>query len=721
MSAVQVGTDIPLRYNQPVSHRLSILGEPSAEMAGWTPRSERSRPPAGYSWFNPTGADPAQNVMAPAPAGLVAFCDVWATPGLVRIAFMAVRPDHRGEGLARTLAQAVYDTWPDAKVHWGKLMQEATGHLYGWFQQHYPDRTIGGSRYYTLATASGHLPGGVSATAAQPGVFYHATGYRSWPLIKQHGLRPLAEGGVVWLFPELEPALRFSESYDSAHGVPSAVGGGCVVVLRDPPGVHPYEGGIPGAWVSDAPVGPEHVYDIIRPQDRAHYAKTADMEHRPSEGPPAHDLLGEDAEGEQIAPPDIYEHPERYTFGFREMLPETARTLRDCRGRPDAQISVHRAQPPGMGLRTGDWVSLSKAYAEYDLRSEPTLDRVVETYRVPARDVRWAGDDLMEWGYFGSPIRGRTARVASMLDLYHRTTPEAARAISERGFQQGLENTGDLYFSTFRGDEPNAQGAGYGEGVVHVRVPASMAELDDEFPSGERHYRVAWRDLRPEHYVKAKQAARKEHSPMCPSPEHRTAAWRRTADADTAGVMICLKPPQKAVDAISSLPDFSEDPDDMHLTLAYLGSVEEAGGEMGRERVYRACYDFALHSGHLGLTGRVNGFGAFLNDGESAVVALWDMPGVGAFRADLVAYLGDHGVYVNSEHDFIPHTTLNYSEDPAVPTDLPDDNPQAVHFTSVWIAWGDEEWQEVALTGLGLPRASGLVEGWPMAIARSRA
>ena len=84
-----------------------------------------------------------------------------------------------------------------------------------------------------------------------------------------------------------------------------------------------------------------------------------------------------------------------------------------------------------------------------------------------------------------------------MLDLYHRTTPEAAAQILATGRMDSRENTREAYFSTRR--EGHAEG--YGEGVVHLRIPRYLAELEDEFPDGEQHYRVMVADLRPEHFI----------------------------------------------------------------------------------------------------------------------------------------------------------------------------------------------------------------------------
>lgn len=59
------------------------------------------------------------------------------------------------------------------------------------------------------------------------------------------------------------------------------------------------------------------------------------------------------------------------------------------------------------------------------------------------------------------------------------------------------ENTQEAYFS----NRVEGQAEGYGEVAVHIRVPDELAELEDEFPDGEQHYRVKVELLRPEHFI----------------------------------------------------------------------------------------------------------------------------------------------------------------------------------------------------------------------------
>ncbi len=176
-----------------------------------------------------------------------------------------------------------------------------------------------------------------------------------------------------------------------------------------------------------------------------------------------------------------------------------------------------------------------------------------------------------------------------------------------------------------------------------------------------------------------------------------TVATLKTADANTAGVMVCLIPEEHASIALMEAADSTEDFDEQHITLLYLGSTEDCGGDAGRERLHRAVYDFAIHSGHDVLSGKSNGWGTFNNDGETVLVALWDIPDIAEFRAALKGSLANHGVPLRTEdHGFTPHQTMRYED--TVRTTLPQPvtpAPESI-FTHVVISWG-EEWSSVAL------------------------
>lgn len=132
----------------------------------------------------------------------------------------------------------------------------------------------------------------------------------------------------------------------------------------------------------------------VEPEDDYH------GRHRPTEtGPRVHDII----EG-GIVPDDVYDHPEYYTGYSGRELRETMSQLRKVRGDPDAQVTIYRAAPDGVTINEGDWVTLSKTYAEGHAESQGNTDHplVVHEMQVPAASVRWAVDDLMEFGYYPS-------------------------------------------------------------------------------------------------------------------------------------------------------------------------------------------------------------------------------------------------------------------------------------------------------------------------------
>ncbi len=108
------------------------------------------------------------------------------------------------------------------------------------------------------------------------------------------------------------------------------------------------------------------------------------------------DLLGEDS----VAPKDVYEHPEYYTIhSNKNVVKETKEALEKVKGNPDAKITIYRATT-GDTINEGDWITLSKSYAEDHNYSQLDGKGKVISKKVPVKDVEWAGDDLSEWGYF---------------------------------------------------------------------------------------------------------------------------------------------------------------------------------------------------------------------------------------------------------------------------------------------------------------------------------
>lgn len=174
----------------------------------------------------------------------------------------------------------------------------------------------------------------------------------------------------------------------------------------------------------------------------------------------------------------------------------------------------------------------------------------------------------------------------------------------------------------------------------------------------------------------------------------------KTGEDYSRSAMIALRPSEECLKALAGMDECTEDISDLHITLKYLGKIpDDAGDEWARERLFRGLYGFGVNAGYRGLTGRLNGFGAFYNGEENVLLALWDIPFIAEFRTNMLRYPEEHGYRFRiDDHGFIPHTTLAYADTPVrTLPDLPADLPEKVHFTSIWLAWG-EEWNEIGLS-----------------------
>ena len=108
--------------------------------------------------------------------------------------------------------------------------------------------------------------------------------------------------------------------------------------------------------------------------------------------------------------PDVYERPELYHH-FNSSYDESLAVLQTTRNRPHQKVTVYRAIPPGWvrQIHTGDWVTLSRAYAEQHAMQDddPTNDWPIVSEVVQAEDLTTEGNDVNEWGFFPLSSNGR--------------------------------------------------------------------------------------------------------------------------------------------------------------------------------------------------------------------------------------------------------------------------------------------------------------------------
>lgn len=115
------------------------------------------------------------------------------------------------------------------------------------------------------------------------------------------------------------------------------------------------------------------------------------MSHRPSELWSGHNISEKGG-----IPEDVYEHPEWYFNMSDKNYQESFNALKKIRNKPEAEVTIYRAAPKNE-LNNGDWITLSKGYAKQESLTEGTP---VHSFKVKAKDIQFAGDDLNEFGYF---------------------------------------------------------------------------------------------------------------------------------------------------------------------------------------------------------------------------------------------------------------------------------------------------------------------------------
>jgi len=167
------------------------------------------------------------------------------------------------------------------------------------------------------------------------------------------------------------------------------------------------------------------------------------------------------------------------------------------------------------------------------------------------------------------------------------------------------------------------------------------------------------------------------------------------------GIMVAVRPNDPERFAI----DGGTPPDEIHLTLAYFGSVnDEEWTEAAREQIAEVI-GAEIAPEHDPISGEITAVTTFDLAGEEAppLVLLVDAPGLGHMRDALVrhveAALGSNQE-IKKNHDFMPHITLAYGatdEEMAFARSLVGEK---VRFDAVELEWGDE------------PSA------WPLGVAR---
>lgn len=147
------------------------------------------------------------------------------------------------------------------------------------------------------------------------------------------------------------------------------------------------------------------------------------------------------------------------------------------------------------------------------------------------------------------------------------------------------------------------------------------------------------------------------------------------------GIMLAFYPPDDIAQRIAI--DGGDDPEELHLTLAYLGHVEDWPAEQlsqlpGLVSVYAA--------NSMPMAGQISGMGRFAASPQSGsqdvLYQSVDLPDLPRWRQGLIDWLEDAGFSRPSEHGYVPHITLRYLP-PEEPVELAGLETIPVEFTEL--------------------------------------
>lgn len=123
----------------------------------------------------------------------------------------------------------------------------------------------------------------------------------------------------------------------------------------------------------------------------------------PDFGAPLHDLTG----GGQMYPSDVYSASASRLYGTGNAIAdkEAFNLAKQVKGKPEAEVTMYRAVPKDESIKSinpGDWVTLSKSYAQNHGESVFKGDYKILTQKVKAKDLWTNADSIHEFGYHPS-------------------------------------------------------------------------------------------------------------------------------------------------------------------------------------------------------------------------------------------------------------------------------------------------------------------------------
>ncbi|MGW5477704.1 2'-5' RNA ligase family protein [Streptomyces sp. NPDC004008] len=168
--------------------------------------------------------------------------------------------------------------------------------------------------------------------------------------------------------------------------------------------------------------------------------------------------------------------------------------------------------------------------------------------------------------------------------------------------------------------------------------------------------------------------------------------------------MIALYPPSEVAQALAV--DGGLPPEEMHVTVAYLGDTADIDAEVLREVV-------AQLAERPPFTVRFAGHARFTGGDKDVIVALADSPYLEDLRRDILDALSERGINPPRDHGYTAHCTITYI-DPGEESPLARLDSQPVEFTSLAAVHGTERTDFPLEHPIAAPAREAFAAGWAL-------
>lgn len=355
----------------------------------------------------------------------------------------------------------------------------------------------------------------------------------------------------------------------------------------------------------------------------------------------------------------------------------------------------------------------------------PPIDTLV--YGLTEDDEKDVGEKLLEaaaaitavFGAIGLTDIGQAVMdaLADRINTnYEKAAYDRLKTVVTEAFEQGLsaEDTALLVRSAFTGTGPTTANMLAQTTLTTIQNERSLSAADQAFAQRSSPVFKEWRtrgDAKVRHAHATTEGQRVPldqpfsvggSSLMYPGdpsgPINLVAHCRctlRYADSLTAAAPASLTPTMGMVAVYPRAEEAAEitanDAASLHCTLVFLGDVGD-----NADAITLAVGNVAARMS--ALAGTIGGVGTFTDNGDGyPTIALPDVKGLTALREAVVEELATVGVESPSEHGFLPHMTLAYTEAPEAP-DMSVTGKE-VHFDTLSFVIGDTVRVDYTLDG----------------------